>query len=121
MYIENTAACLKNSGVGDRTIISSFDHNLLSDFKTAYPNCRIGALMLPAFTEIEDIIDIIGQCYPADKSLDSLSKDDVDPKYDISFIMDILGADGVDPTELLLNLGRTLGAIFPGSTFETVS
>jgi glycerophosphoryl diester phosphodiesterase len=120
-YVENVSSCLRAHDLGRRAIVASFDHSLLSDFVNTDPDCGIGALMVPTFKEIEEIIDIIGECFPADKPLDGLSRDDVTPLEDISFIDSFLGVEGADPKDVFLSLGKTLGSMFPGKNFDHVS
>ena len=120
-YIDSISQCLDGHGMGKRVIVSSFDHALMSEFLKANDDCGIGVLMLPVFKEIDELIEIIGECFPTDVPLDSISADDVTPLDDVSFIEDFLGVEGATPEEVFLSLGKTLGGMFPGKTFGHVS
>lgn len=119
-YIESISHCLDARGMGKRAIVTSFDHTLMSEFRKSNQGCGIGVLMLPVFKEIDEIIDIIGECFPSDVPLDSLTAEDVKPLEDVSFIEDFLGVEGTTPEEVFLSLGKTLGGMFPGKTFGYV-
>ena len=119
-YIESISARLEARGIGKRAIITSFDHTLLAEFLKTNHDCSIGVLMLPIFKEVEEILDIIGECYPSDKPLDSLSADDIEPLEDIAFVEEFLGVEGATPKDVFISLGKVLGEMFPGKTFGEV-
>ena len=120
-YVEGIASRLKDFGVGRRAIVTSFDHSLVRDIQHMDAGCGTGVLMLPVIDDFEEIIDIIGECYPRDKPMDALTMDDVSPLEDSTIIQDVLGIDGASPGEVYLGLGRTLGRIYPGETFVSIS
>ena len=104
----------------DNVILSSFDHSLIGRIKDADGSIQTGAIMLPVFSEIEDILEIISGCYPKDIPLDSLSAEDVRPLESDSIIDDFLGVEGMNKKELFMNMGSILGSMFPGKTFGHV-
>jgi len=119
-YIHSISSCLNAHGIGGRAIITSFDHSLVSEFDKVDHDCGIGVLMLPVFKEVEEIIEIVGECYPSDVPLDSLKADDVEPLDDIAFVDEFLGVEGANPKDVFMSLGKILGEMFPGKTFSQV-
>ena len=119
-YIDEVCNVISDSGRED-VLITSFDHSMLGRIRDLLPDNPIGAIMLPTFDEIDDILDILKGCYPEDVPLDRLSPDDISPLEDISFVDEFLGVKGMKPLDLFLNAGSMLGTIYPGKTFHEVS
>ena len=104
----------------ENVIISSFDHSSLNKIRDIDDTLNLGAIMLPAFSELEDLLDIISECYPSDIPLDSLKPEDVTPFEDGTIIDDWLGVHGMDMTELYMDVAHILGSMYPGETFQVV-
>ena len=109
-YAVPVADAIASSGFSGNVIISSFDHSLLREVKDSHPGLRVGILVPPYMPGTEEAL---AACFPAGKSLDSVTIDDVRLPDDMSAI-EGLGIRGKDPKEALLEFGRGIGAIYPG-------
>ena len=109
-YAVPVADAIASSGFAGNVIISSFDHSLLREVKDSHPELRVGILVPPYMPGTEEAL---ATCFPAGKSLDSVTIDDVRLPDDMSAI-EGLGIRGKDPKEALLEFGRGIGAIYPG-------
>jgi glycerophosphoryl diester phosphodiesterase len=109
-YAVPVADAIASSGFAGNVIVSSFDHSLLKEVKDSHPEIRVGILVPPYMPEAEKVL---AACFPAGKSLDSVTVDDVTLPDDMSAI-EGLGIRADNPKQAMMEFGRGVGAIYPG-------
>ena len=109
-YAVPVADAIASSGFAGNVIVSSFDHSLLREVKDSHPEIRVGILVPPYMPATERIL---AACFPEEKSLDSVTVDDVTLPDDMSAI-EGLGIRADDPRQAMTEFGRGIGAIYPG-------
>ena len=112
------ADAVRQSGLQDRVMISSFDVGLLKAMKACAPEIPVAALTVPNLSAVSLLN--VGSMLPADKALSDYTVEDVKgiPWY-VTWILRAFGSHGGTDEEMLLSFIEGVAAVAPaGATWS---
>jgi len=118
-YVKPVAEAIEASGLGEKIIVSAFDHSLLRELKQYLPEQRVGALTLPPASGNAAGNGML-QCFPMDIPVNEITREKLRLPKEDKLKGNALGVNGKDMGAVLLELANAMAAMFPGKSFAKI-
>ncbi|MBQ7860174.1 MAG: hypothetical protein IJ347_08605 [Faecalibacterium sp.] len=115
-YVETVVQQLVDFGPCDNVIISAFDHSLLARVKQLCPQCKVGALVMPAGFAKTKLFGLMERYFPVDRLLVNATRDDLRDMPLQALVAGEVDIPGRDARDAVAELARQIGAVYPQAT-----